>query len=189
MKQPKNKRALKIHNKAKRALRQIEKQKTFNMLRLPNQICFFLTFFNRKHGFFLENVANLESLSLEQLIHIRDLIPSTHETCLAYGRTVPIIDNTQEQAILKGLTFSNAQELFKRFLVNPEPWNVFYSKHETLIDELTDDSQVGDLQLREIFYLNRNYQQQLLEVKKMKIMLKYLYRDVIRLIDVKGERK
>lgn len=185
MTQLKNKRSIRIHSSAKRALRQIEKANSFNMLRLPNQICFFLPFFNRKNGFFLENLTKLESLSSEQLISLRDQIPVAEKTCYSYDRTIKIINEKHEAQILKKLSLSQSRNLFQLFLINKSDWTTFNARHEVIIDQLTDYSQVGGLELRELFYLIRNYDQQLLEVKKMYNLLKYLKREVIRLIDIK----
>ncbi len=179
------KRSLKIHSKATRAIRQIERIKKFNMLRIPNQICFFLPLFNRKHGFFIENLTNLQNLPLEDLIVIRDQIPNIETTCQSYK----IIDKKQEASIRKSFSKNNTKELFHSFLYQHNTWSALNAHNEQLIDELTDDSQVGDLELRELFYLVRNYEQQRSEVKKMKHLLKYLKRDVIRLIDIRKQER
>lgn len=177
------KRSLKIHSKATRAIRQIERIKKFNMLRTPNQICFFLSTFKRKHGFFLENITNLQNLSLEELIVIRDQIPNIEKTCQSYK----IIDKKQEANILKSFSKNIAKDLLHSFLYQHDTWSELNAHNEQLIDQLTNDSQVGDLELRELFYLVRNYEQQVCEVKKMNHLLKYLKRDVARLIDVRRQ--
>ena len=179
------KRSLKIHSKATRAIRQIERIKKFNMLRTPNQICFFLPTFKRKHGFFLENITNLQNLSLEELIVIRDQIPNIETTCQSYK----IIDKKQEANIRNSFSKNEARDLLHSFLYQHNTWSALNAHNEMLIDQMTDESQVGDLELRELFYLVRNCEQQRSEVKKMRHLLKYLKRDVIRLIDIRKQER